>query len=64
MTLLLFVLLHDLFGGTLLSSSPYNSYTLQALAWREGRVSLGRDYPWLELAVYQGDYYVSFPPVP
>ncbi|MBR0462933.1 MAG: hypothetical protein IJJ23_00910 [Clostridia bacterium] len=49
----------DMFG-----QSSYNTYTLQALAWREGRLSLGRDYPWLELAVYQGDYYVSFPPVP
>ena len=27
-----FLLLHDLFGGTLLSSSTYNSYTLQAMA--------------------------------
>ena len=44
--------------------SNYDSYTLQALAWREGRVSLGQDYPHLELAVYEGDWYVSFPPVP
>ena len=59
-----FLLLHDLFGGTLLSSSNYNSYTLQAMAWRNGSFGLGRDYPWLELAVYGGDWYVSFPPVP
>lgn len=45
-------------------TSGYSTYTLQALAWRKGQVSLGRDYPWLELAVYQGDWYVSFPPVP
>ncbi|NLD60682.1 MAG: hypothetical protein GX647_13645 [Clostridiales bacterium] len=44
--------------------SAYDSYTLQALSWREGRLSLGRDYPYLELAVYEGDWYVSFPPVP
>ncbi len=44
--------------------SDYDSYTLQALAWREGRMSLGRDYPHLELAVFEGDWYVSFPPVP
>ncbi|MDD7412728.1 MAG: hypothetical protein SOT76_04745 [Eubacteriales bacterium] len=44
--------------------SPYCTYTLQAMAWRDGRVSLGQDYPWLELAVYQGDWYVSFPPTP
>ena len=44
--------------------SPRDSYTLQALAWREGKLSLGQDYPWLELAIYEGDYYVSFPSVP
>ena len=25
--------------------SPRDSYTLQALAWREGKLSLGQDYP-------------------
>ena len=53
-----------LMGGTFAGSSAYNSYTLQAMAWREGSVSLGRDYPHLELAVYNNDWYVSFPPVP
>ena len=42
----------------------HDSYTLQALAWRAGRFSLGKDYPWLELAIYKNDWYVSFPPVP
>ena len=64
MTLVLYLLLHDLFGGTLLASSPYNSYTLQALAWQKGQLGLGQDYPWLELAIYGGDWFVSFPPVP
>ena len=41
-----------------------DSFTLQALAWRKGMLSLGRDYSWLELAVYNGDWYVSFPSVP
>ncbi|MDO4492942.1 MAG: hypothetical protein Q4C53_03535 [Clostridia bacterium] len=61
---LLFVFLHDLFGGTFLASSAYNSYTLQANAWLNGRLDIGMDIPWLELAVYGGRYYVSFPPVP
>ena len=43
---------------------PHDSYTLQALAWRRGMLSLGQDYPWLELAIFNGDYYVSFPSVP
>ena len=42
----------------------YNSYSLQADAWLHGQLDLGRDYPWLELAIYEGRYYVSFPPFP
>ena len=61
-----YLLLHDLAGGTLLVHEPLDSYTLQALAWRNGEVCLtnGQDYPWLELAIYNGKYYVSFPPLP
>ncbi len=59
-----YVLLHDLLGGTLFTHSDWDSYTLQALSWREGRLDLGRNYEWLELAVYNGKYYVSFPPLP
>ena len=44
--------------------NQYNSYSLQAKAWLEGRLDLGTDYEWLELAIYQGKYYVSFPPFP
>ncbi len=42
----------------------YNSYTLQACSWLKGRLDLGQNYEWLELAVYGGKYYVSFPPFP
>lgn len=59
-----YVLLHDLLGGTLFAHSDWDSYTLQALAWRDGKLGLGQNYAWLELAVYNGDWYVSFPPVP
>lgn len=51
-------------GGKLFASSAYNSYMLQALRWREGHIALKSDVPHLELAIYQGKYYVSFPPVP
>ncbi|MBQ8161019.1 MAG: hypothetical protein IJ083_09730 [Clostridia bacterium] len=44
--------------------NPYKSYALQAEAWLHGRLDLGQDYPWLELAIYKGKYYVSFPPFP
>lgn len=45
-------------------ANAYNSYVLQANAWLEGRLDLGRDYSWLELAIVDGKYYVSFPPFP
>ena len=34
------------------------------MAWRKGQAHLENNVPHLELAVYQGRYYVSFPPVP
>ena len=61
-----YLLIHDLAGGTLFSHDPHDSYTLQAQAWLNGKVYLenGADYTWLELAIYNGQYFVSFPPVP
>ena len=59
-----YLLLHDLSGGTLLQHNAWDSYTLQALSWREGRLDLGQDYSYLEIAQYEGKYYCSFPPVP
>ncbi|MCR5608863.1 MAG: hypothetical protein K6G26_07340 [Lachnospiraceae bacterium] len=59
-----FIFLHDLFGGTLFSHNAWDSYAIQAKAWLDGKVSLGQNYPWLELAVYKDDYFVSFPPFP
>ena len=41
-------------GKGLQDSTVYNSYALQADSWRQGRLDLGQDYPWLELAIYQG----------
>ncbi len=46
------------------SPNVYNSYVLQADAWLHGHLDLGQDYPWLELAIYDGQYFVSFPPFP
>lgn len=60
------LLVHSLAGGTLLVHSVYDSYALQAENWLAGRtwIADGEKYTWLELAVYEGRYYVSFPPVP
>ena len=60
----LWLALSKLTNTSLFGRSPYYTYTLQAMAWRRGAVSLGQDYPWLELAIYHDDFYVSFPPVP
>ncbi len=44
--------------------SMYDSYRLQAMQWRKGKIALDENVPHLELAIYNGEYYVSFPPVP
>lgn len=56
--------MHVLLGTGFSAPSIYNTYTLQALAWKSGSLHLPQDYPWLELAIYEGQYYVSFPPLP
>lgn len=60
------LLYHSLAGGTLLQHSPYDSYSLLAQHWLGGTLHLpdGANRPWLELAIYNGKYYISFPPVP
>ncbi|BCN30460.1 hypothetical protein [Anaeromicropila herbilytica] len=42
----------------------YNSYALQAKAWLNGHLDLGKDYSYLEIASYGGKYYISFPSFP
>ena len=61
---LLWALLHMILGVSFWGPTLYNTYTRQALAWRQGLLHLPQDVPHLELAVYEGDYYVSFPPLP
>ncbi len=62
-----YMLFHDLTGETLLSYNIYDSYSIQAENWLNGSISLqnGEVYStWLEIAFYDGAYYLSFPPVP
>ena len=61
---ILWAILHALTGGGFWGPTSYNTYTRQAMAWREGLLHLPKDVPHLELAVYEGEYYVSFPPLP
>lgn len=46
--------------------NAYNSFVRQACAWLEGRLDIagGESLTWLELAIVDGKYYVSFPPFP
>lgn len=61
-----YFLISDLFGGNLWIHQPQDSYTIQTMNWLEGRMYLenGETYYWLELAIYEGRYYCSFPPLP
>lgn len=52
-------------GLSLMKHSAYDSYTLQAMAWREGRTTVDQaSHSWLELAEFENAFYVSFPPFP
>lgn len=51
-------------GADFFAHCMTDSYTLQALAWRAGKTTLDGNLPWLELAIYEGRQYLSFPPVP
>lgn len=59
--ILLFILILTVFSkGSEQNITIHNandSYTLQAMAWRDGRVALDKNYPWLELAVLNNDYF-------
>ena len=46
------------------ADNPYNNFSRQAVSWLNGRLSLPENIPWLEIAIFEGRYYVSFPPFP
>lgn len=58
------LLLHDICKSSLLENTVWNNYELQARAWLKGQTYLDANNPALELAYYEGRYYVSFPPFP
>ncbi|MDD2428000.1 MAG: hypothetical protein PHQ85_00260 [Eubacteriales bacterium] len=61
---LLYLSIHLLQGSSPLRTSNYNTYVLQAMRWRQGAIALQENVAHLELAVFEGKYFVSFPPVP
>lgn len=64
--LLCWSVLHAVTGTDFFGPTRYSSYTLQALAWRNGQIALPPESVdlGLELALFQGKVYVSFPPLP
>ncbi len=61
---IIFVLIDQIVGKSIIGNTQWNSYELQARAWLNGHTYLDHNYPFLELAIYHGKYYVSFPPLP
>ncbi len=59
-----YIVLYGVMDQGVASHSDYDSYTRQAQSWWEGRTYLPENVTWLELAEYNGHYYVSFPPFP
>ncbi len=51
-------------GNSPLAPNYYNSYVLQAEAWKDGSLDLGRGFAHLELAEYDYRFFVSFPQFP
>ena len=43
---------------------PISLIRIAGVRMAEWAAGFGEDYPWLELAIYEGKYYVSFPPFP
>ena len=58
-----YIFIHMLFGGTLLSITA-GQLLPAGHVLDFGRLDMGKNYEWLELAVYNGKYYLSFPPLP
>ena len=61
---ILYAVLYIVIGQGLFSHSDYDSYTRQAQQWWNGSANLPQDVSWLEIAKYEGEYFVSFPPFP
>lgn len=59
-----FIIMAMFTGQRIGVGNTYNSYSLQADCWRQGRLDLGNDYSYLEVAQYEGKYYISFPLFP
>ena len=56
-----------IYGNVNLSLFDYNrqfGHALHAFTWLQGQLNLTRNYPALEIALYNDMYWISFPPMP
>jgi len=44
--------------------NQWNPFSIQAASWLDGRLYLEENIPWLEVAMFNGQYFISFPPFP
>ena len=51
-------------GRGLFDVNYYNSFSIQANAWMHGHLDIPSNYSHLEIAIYEGKYFISFPPFP
>lgn len=51
-------------GKSIFDHSPHDQYTLQGLAWLSGRLNIEIPPPHLEMAIFGGKFFVSFPQTP
>lgn len=58
------VIIMAMSGNSPFMPNIYNPYALQAQRWLAGYLDLGRNYEHLEIAMFGGRYFVSFPPFP
>jgi 4-amino-4-deoxy-L-arabinose transferase-like glycosyltransferase len=63
LSMFVFLMIYNLTEQSLLTHIHWDSYEIQAESWLNGRVDVdNREF--LELAIFEGKYYVSFPPLP
>jgi 4-amino-4-deoxy-L-arabinose transferase-like glycosyltransferase len=59
----LFLMIFNSTSTSILEHGAWDSYEIQAESWLNGRLDVD-NREWLELAIFEGKYYVSFPPLP
>lgn len=62
--LAVYIVLMAFTGISPFARNPYNTYSLQAQSWLQGRLDLGQNYSHLEISEFEGKFYSCFPAFP